>query len=79
MSYGYSPATVRIHAGDWVKWTNANSLTHSVTYESGPAAFDSGAMASGTTYETAFNAAGMYRYRCAYHGDMMGTVQVSDP
>ncbi|MDE3077668.1 MAG: cupredoxin family copper-binding protein [Chloroflexota bacterium] len=73
-SWGYSPATLTIHTGDTVTWTNAGSIAHSVTADDG--SFDSGLLNHGASWSMTFSAAGTYTYHCAPHPWMKGTVVV---
>ncbi len=72
---------IRIAVGDEVYWTNVGRNPHTVTADDG--SFDSGNMAPGDTFEWTFDAPGVYRYFCAYHGapggvGMAGVVLVGD-
>lgn len=70
----FSPATVRIEAGQSVRWTNPSKVVHTATGES----FDSGDVAPGQSYSHTFKAPGRYRYVCVPHegAGMVGTVIV---
>jgi plastocyanin len=81
----FNPSQVQVKAGDTVRWTNNDSVPHTVT--SGASSQPDGKfnsspnlsplMATGQTFEHAFDQAGQYPYYCALHPNMVGTVSVS--
>lgn len=75
-NFVFVPATITVKRGDTVKFTNFDSVAHTVTSLTG--AFDSGTMQQNATWSlsTAGLAAGTYQYRCNIHTSMMGTVVV---
>ena len=70
----FSPATVRIKAGQTVTWSNPSKLTHTVT----GSGFDSGNVGPGGSWSHRFTKAGTYSYVCTPHAaaGMRGTVIV---
>jgi MYXO-CTERM domain-containing protein len=70
----FSPEQVTVPVGETVRWTNADSTSHTITANDG--SFDSGSKAAGGTFERMFTAAGTFTYFCAIHTSMQGTVQV---
>jgi plastocyanin len=78
--FAFSPGTVTVKVGDTVKWTNNDTVIHTVTAEGG--AFDSGVfnpVATGpppTSFSRTFTSAGTFPYRCNVHPAMTGTVVV---
>ncbi|HKK08540.1 MAG TPA: plastocyanin/azurin family copper-binding protein [Gemmatimonadota bacterium] len=87
----YRPATLRIRAGQTVRWRNTTELIHTVTDVPGRAQdpddqalpdgarpFSSGELRPGESYEHTFDVAGTYRYFCVPHeaAGMVGTVIV---
>jgi plastocyanin len=70
----YSPSPLAIAAGDTVTWTNNDSTTHTSTSNDG--AWNSGAIAPGTSFSRTFPSAGTFQYRCTIHPGMVGTVTV---
>jgi plastocyanin len=70
----FSPATVRIKAGQTVTWRNPTTLTHTVT----GSGFDSGNVAPGSSWSHKFTKAGSYPYVCLPHSaaGMRGAVIV---
>jgi plastocyanin len=72
--FAFAPATVEAEVGQKVTWENHDPAEHTVTGEDG--GFDSGTMAAGASFEATFDAPGEYRYICALHPGMKGTVVV---
>jgi plastocyanin len=72
----YSPASVRVRAGDTVVWRNSDTQPHTVTSVGGRT-LGSGTLEPGKTYRHTFAKAGTYRYNCSIHPDMKGTVVAS--
>lgn len=70
----FNPQSVKILTGDTVRWTNKDSVAHTVT---GPT-FDSKVLENGDTYEFLFTDAGTYNYKCSIHPSMKGTVVVAE-
>ena len=74
--FAFQPAELRIRAGDTVRWTNEETVAHSVTAPDGP--FDSGLLPPGAIYERRFDEPGVYVYRCVPHPFMIARIVV-DP
>ncbi len=73
----YVPKDVKVKAGDTVRWTNSDSVTHTVTKERGPGRkFDSGNMSVGATFEQRFERPGKVVYICTIHPNQTVTVTV---
>ena len=70
----FKPASVSVTAGTTVTWTNNDSVTHTITSDTG--AFNSGNVAPGATYSYKFGQAGTFAYHCSIHTTMQGTVVV---
>lgn len=75
----FSPSVVTIPVGATVTWTNQGMPGHTVTADNN--SFDSGPLASQTSYSRQFSAPGQYRYYCKSHGapggiGMSGVVNV---
>ncbi|MDQ3705556.1 MAG: cupredoxin domain-containing protein [Chloroflexota bacterium] len=78
LDFSYSPGTINVQQGATVRWTNNGAAPHTVS--SVPAGqFESGNMNSGQTFQFTFNTPGTYNYKCAYHSNMTGTVNVLAP
>jgi plastocyanin len=73
--YAFSPALVTVAPGTTVCWTNRQSVSHTVTSDTG--AFDSGSLPLDGTFRMTFTAEGSFAYHCEPHPYMTGTVVVS--
>ena len=74
--YRFSPAEVRIRAGDTVKWINQEKRTsHSVLFpaENG---LESERLFPDEHWQRTFTQPGSYSYRCGPHEEMKGLVLV---
>lgn len=71
--FAFEPVSVTIAKRGKVTWTNKDSAAHTVTSEGN---FDSGQMAQGDKYSFTFLDAGTFKYICANHPYMEGTVVV---
>lgn len=65
-----------VAAGTTVTWTNQGQRKHTVTSEDGSFASD-GSLSSGAKFEHRFDTAGTFRYVCAIHAVMHGTITVT--
>ncbi len=73
----FTPGTILIPAGTTVRWTNNDSVSHTVTSRSG--LFDSGSLASDEVFEYRFDVPGTYSYFCSIHPSMQdGTIIVAN-
>jgi plastocyanin len=70
----FAPDGLTIDAGTTVTWTNGDSVAHTST--SDVAGWDSGIVAPGGQFSRSFQTAGTFRYHCAIHPGMVGTVVV---
>lgn len=68
-----------VEVGQTVRWTNHDSVPHTVTTTKGPKKFDSGTLEQGDSWSYTFTAAGTYEYYCAVHPDMVASVKVVEP
>ena len=78
-AYAYAPATVKVHAGTQIIWSNQSSAPHTVTSIASPPAFDSGVqhlIQPGQHWAHTFSHPGTYRYACLIHPYMTATVVV---
>jgi len=73
-NFAFTPASVSIPAGTKMTWVNNDSITHTVTSDTG--AFDSQSITPGSTYSFTFTQPGTYKYHCSIHSTMTGTVIV---
>ena len=72
--FAFRPAQVTVAAGETVTWTNEDTAEHTVTHDGG--GFTSSTLSRGGRFRMAFDRRGTYRYFCALHPDMRGTVIV---
>lgn len=73
-NFMFVDSTASVSVGDTVRWTNNQSVSHTVT--SGEELWDT-TLSNGGTFEFTFDDAGTYPYFCAIHPSMTGTVEVS--
>ncbi|WP_408904585.1 cupredoxin domain-containing protein [Nguyenibacter sp. L1] len=77
---GFIPATLTIGTGATVTWTNTGDTAHelvaTVQGVPEPEIFRSPPLDIGDRFSFRFVAPGRYRYFCAYHPEMTGTVTV---
>ncbi len=71
-----SPLHVDVVSGESVTWTNGSARVHTVTADD--ASFDSGRLASTTTFTHRFDATGEAPYHCKLHPAIRGVVAVHD-
>jgi plastocyanin len=73
--FAFAPATLTVHAGTTVTWTNRDEEPHTVAASDG--SFHSPGMGTGATFSHIFAAAGTFDYVCSIHPMMHGTVVVT--
>jgi plastocyanin len=72
----FTPVTTTITAGQTVTWMNSSGVSHTVTFDSGPA-FNQ-PLADGSQVQRTFTAKGTFAYHCMIHGPSMhGTIVVN--
>jgi plastocyanin len=72
--FSFGPATITVHAGDTVTWTNQGPTGHSATADGG--SFDTGVLAAGHSASETFNSPGSFPYHCTPHPFMTATIRV---
>jgi plastocyanin len=72
--FSFGPATITVHAGDTVIWTNDGPTAHSATANDG--SFDTGVFSAGGSRSHTFASPGSFPYHCAPHPFMTATVRV---
>ncbi len=70
----FAPDDLTVDAGTTVTWTNTDGVAHTST--SDVSGWDSGVVAPGGQFSRTFQTAGTFRYHCAIHPGMVGTVVV---
>lgn len=83
--HAYDPPLVEITVGTTIRWTNHDTVAHTVTsgVSNGLAGtpdgvFDSGFMDAGATWVHTFETAGVFPYYCLPHPWMRGTLVVTE-
>ena len=74
--FAFEPGTVRLAVGGTVTWRHDGIAPHTVSASDG--SFDSGVLKSAGVFSHQFDQAGAYQYVCAFHPQMVGTVEVTD-
>lgn len=69
----FSPAHIKISAGDTVEWINKDAVDHSVTAKDKSVDVE---IAAHATQHFTFQQAGKLSYFCRYHPNMVGNVDV---
>jgi plastocyanin len=72
--FKFAPATITVHVGDSITWTNDGPSPHSATANNG--SFDTGVLKKGQSASHTFSQAGTFTYFCSVHPFMHGTVVV---
>jgi|SRR3989338_8972585 len=86
-NFAFSPAEIKIKAGETVTWTNKDDAPHTVTPTTKVSCepptlcidtylFNSASLEKGQTYQHTFSESGTYEYICNFHTSMKGTVIV---
>ena len=73
-NFTFSPPQVTVKAGTTVVWTNDDDIPHTVT--STTMAFKSAALDTDQKFSFTFTTPGSYKYFCALHPHMTGTIVV---
>lgn len=73
--YMFTPATLSIHVGDSVTWSNGTDAPHTVTSDSGTE-LASSTIAAGASFSHSFLSTGTFAYHCTIHTYMTGKVVV---
>lgn len=71
----FSPQIIAVSAGDTVKWTNKDAISHTSASD-GTIIWDSGNISPGGSFTHTFKSVGSYGYHCGIHPSMIGTVIV---
>ena len=75
VDYAFSPRVITIARGTRVRWTNVDPVPHTTTSNGG--AWNSGTLSQGASFGRTFRRVGTFRYVCAIHPQMRGTVRVT--
>ncbi len=74
-NFAFFPSILTIKAGTTITWTNSDSVSHTVTSDSG-SELNSDLFSKGQTYSHTFNIVGTYNYHCKPHPSMKGVIIV---
>jgi plastocyanin len=74
--FAFSPATIKVKKGTTVKWTNKDSVAHTVTAKDTSKGPDSELLDQGESYSFTFNEVGTFEYFCKPHPNMQAKVIV---
>jgi plastocyanin len=73
-NFAFAPQNLAVAPGTTVTWTNHDDMPHAATSADG--AFKSSALDTDESFSFTFAQSGRYRYFCALHPHMVGTVKV---
>jgi len=73
----YEPDPATVKAGEMVSIANADKAPHTLTEEGGSPSFDSDTIKGGQQGSVTFSKPGTFKYFCAFHATMKGTVTVT--
>lgn len=76
-NFAFSPAALSIKPGTTVKWTNRDSVEHTVTSEGKNRTLNSKLLGQGESFTFTFNQPGVFSYLCTPHPNMSGSVTVT--
>ncbi|AGB48787.1 plastocyanin [Methanomethylovorans hollandica DSM 15978] len=71
-NFAFEPKSVKISVGDTVKWTNLDSVSHTIKSTD----FTSEVLKNGGSFSHTFTQVGTYDYECSIHPSMKGVVIV---
>jgi len=77
-NYSFQPSALTVEVGDTVVWTNYDDAPHTVTTSSGPEPISSPTLQKGQSFSFKFTKPGTYKYYCAVHPNMTGSVTVRE-
>ncbi|MBI2042961.1 cupredoxin family copper-binding protein [Candidatus Pacearchaeota archaeon] len=75
-SFSFQNQELTINSGDTVIWTNMDSVSHTITSDSG-SELNSNYLSKSQSYSHTFTQAGTYDYHCAPHPYMKGKIIVN--
>jgi plastocyanin len=77
-NFTFEPASVTVTAGTQIKWVNEDDVPHTVTGSDAGSPLHSSALDTDDSYTATISGAGTYKYFCAIHPHMVGTVIVQN-
>ena len=75
-NFAFVPATLTVAPGTTVTWTSNDEEPHNIVSIDQPRRFRSPAIEEGDKFTFVFDQAGTYKYICAVHPHMEGTIIV---
>ncbi len=75
-NFTFEPATIKVSAGTQIKWINEDDVPHTVTGTDPKSPMHSAALDTDDSYAVVMSGAGTFKYFCAVHPHMVGTVIV---
>ncbi len=75
-NFAFEPANITIKAGDTITWVNEDDARHSAWDLNNQ--FDTGLLSKGQSASLTFASAGTFGYRCRPHGNMRGTITITN-
>ncbi len=75
-NFAFEPANITIKAGDTITWVNEDGAQHSAWDLNNQ--FDTGLLSKGQSAALTFASAGTFSYRCRPHGNMRGTITITN-
>ncbi len=72
--FKFAPASITIKAGTKITWTNQDTAPHTATADN--SSWDSGTLQKGQSFSFTFNKAGLVKYHCEIHPNMIATITV---
>jgi plastocyanin len=69
----FNPQELTVHRGDRIVWVNKDLFPHTATADK---IFDSGSIASNTSWSYIATKSGAYAYGCTFHPTMKGKLEV---
>src|SRR5437588_12517547 len=76
-NFTFEPQVLTVRVGTTVTWINRDDVPHTATSQGKPREFDSKALDTDDQFSHTFKTAGAYRYFCAVHPHMTGTIIVT--
>ncbi len=73
--FGFSPASLKVAAGDTITFTNRDAAPHTATAKGG--AFDTGTLKKGQSASVTVSKKGKINYFCRIHPRMKATLSVN--
>ncbi|GAA3433825.1 cupredoxin family copper-binding protein [Kutzneria kofuensis] len=72
--YAFAPASLTVHVGDTITWTNQDQAPHDVTTRRRTGRVHSPMLMTGQSWTYTFTQPGTYAYICSIHPDMKAQI-----